>query len=195
MESQVEVEISSREIHILLCCCIGSGSEGQTISCSTLLARLVRSRMPRFSMGGGSPKAAARPTASGTVVSLRDLVARTHPPVTSISTKGRIVYLFGTSQKYPCHKFIQAGESGWRRWFWWGSCPLQAQPSCAHCCEVGRHAGHRWCWVSLDVEAQWSGSWVGCCWQGGRCGAGAEFLRRKTQKSWCGVPWREVWAK
>ena len=112
MESQVEVEISRREIHILLCCCIGSGSEGQAISCSTLLALLVRSRMPRFSMGGGSPKAAARPTASGTVVSLRDLVARTHPPVTSISTKGRIVYLFGTSQKYPCQKFILAGESG-----------------------------------------------------------------------------------
>lgn len=75
------------------------------------VALLVRSRMPRFSMGGGSPKAAACPTSSATVVSLRDLVARTHPPVSSISTKGRLVYLFGTSHKYPCQKFILAGET------------------------------------------------------------------------------------
>lgn len=75
------------------------------------LELFVVGRMPRFSMGNASPKAVARPTATAPFVSLRDLVASPHPPVTSISTKGRVVYKFGTASKYPCDKFILSGES------------------------------------------------------------------------------------
>lgn len=88
--------------------CLGLGQR-----VANTLERLVVGRMPRFSMGNGTPnpKAVARPTATAPFVSLRDLVASPHPPVTSISTRGRVVYLFGTAAKYPCHKFILSGES------------------------------------------------------------------------------------
>ena len=71
-------------------------SQGQS-SCRIAAGAVVGQscRMPRFSAGGGIAKAAARPAAPASFVSLRDLVASPHPPVTSISTKGRIVYLFG----------------------------------------------------------------------------------------------------
>lgn len=72
---------------------------------------IVVGSMPRFSMGSGAtPKGAVRSSATPTLVSLQGIVAPSLPSVQPVSTKGKVVFLFGTATKYPCFKFVVVAE-------------------------------------------------------------------------------------
>ena len=72
---------------------------------------IVVGSMPRFSMGSGAtPKGAVRSSATLTLVSLQGIVAPSLPSVQPVSTKGKVVFLFGTATKYPCFKFVVVAE-------------------------------------------------------------------------------------